>query len=106
MNRPICIICSTFEKHEDAEKAGQMLLEKRMIACAQISSTIASLYRWQGKLERAEEVMLTMKTLPHKLSAVQEALEKNHPYDTPEVLVQSTCEVSEKYYRWMLEEVQ
>lgn len=106
MNMPVCIISSTFDKLEDAEKTGQLLLESRKIACAQISSPIISLYRWKGQLERAQEVVLTVKTLPGNLSAVQAMLEKLHPYETPEILVRSDSEVSEKYYSWMMKEVQ
>lgn len=106
MNRRICIISSTFDRLDDAEALGRRLLESRRIACAQISSPIISLYRWKNKLERSEEVVLTLKTLPKNLGLVQAQLEDQHPYDTPEILIRSDCEVSEEYYRWMLEEVQ
>ncbi len=105
MNRPVCIISSTFGKFEDAEKIGQMLLAGRKVACAQISSPILSLYRWKDKLERSEEVVLTLKTLPDNLVEVQSLLEQNHPYETPEILVRLDCEVSEKYHSWMQEEI-
>ncbi len=106
MNRPVCVISSTFDKFEDAERIGRMLLDSRNVACAQISSPITSLYRWNNSLERSEEVVLTLKTLPGNLLAAQSLLESLHPYETPEILVRSDCEVSEKYYGWMLEEIQ
>ncbi len=105
MNRQICVISSTFDTFEKAEDTGRKLLESRKIACAQISSPIISLYRWQGNLERSEEVILTIKTLSENLTEAQKLLEELHPYDTPEILVRTDCLVSEKYYKWMLEEV-
>ncbi len=46
----------------EAESIGSRLVEKGLVACAQISAPITSVYRWEGRIQSSEEWMCTMKT--------------------------------------------
>jgi len=39
-----------------------MVLEERLAACVQLLPQVESLYRWQGQIEQAEEILLLIKT--------------------------------------------
>ena len=45
----------TFDQRETAEKVGRLLVERYLVACAQVSGPVTSCYRWKGKIETAEE---------------------------------------------------
>jgi periplasmic divalent cation tolerance protein len=101
----ILLISTTVERKEDAERIANLLLERRLVACAQISAPITSIYRWREKLTTATELLLTMKTLPQHFAAVEEVLLQEHPYQIPEIIGQEIPAVSDSYSRWVQQEV-
>ena len=70
---------------EKAEALAEALLERRLAACVALTS-LRSLYRWQGQLERSQEVQLLIKTTPEQLPALAAAVHELHSYTTPEWL--------------------
>ncbi len=101
----IVLLSTTTEKKEDAENIAKELLNKRLIACAQISGPVSSHYRWQGKLEHSEEFVLSVKTASHLFEQVKAAIAALHPYELPEVIGNSALETTEDYLQWVLGEV-
>ena len=82
----VVMVLTTEADGEKAEALARCLLERRLVAC--VSTTpIRSHYRWQGVVERAEEVQLLLKTNRHRLQALEEAVRELHSYDTPEWIV-------------------
>jgi periplasmic divalent cation tolerance protein len=45
-----------------AERIAVELVDLRLAACAQVSGPMQSTYRWEGKIENAEEWLCTAKT--------------------------------------------
>ena len=58
----IIAIHTTLANIDEARKIATILLDQKLIACAQISSPIESIYRWKDKVETAIEYKLTVKT--------------------------------------------
>ncbi|MGB3211975.1 MAG: divalent-cation tolerance protein CutA [Desulforhopalus sp.] len=104
--KEIVLISSTFEHKEDAERIARKLLEHTLVACAQISGPTTSLYRWEGKIVSATEFSLILKTTIQCTEPVKAFLHREHPYDLPEILVQSIPHSSEEYSSWVYGEVQ
>ena len=77
------LIYSTFPDKIIAEKAAHALLEKRLVACANIVPAMQSLYWWQGKIENAAEIMLLAKTTSEQFEAVNACILSLHPYECP-----------------------
>jgi periplasmic divalent cation tolerance protein len=65
-----------------------------------------SVYRWQGKVERADEYLLIVKTTAEQASRVETAFKQMHPYDLPEHLELSVEGGSEAYLGWIAGEVE
>ncbi len=101
----LLIITTTVENKEDAERLTALLLEQRLVACAQISAPITSIYRWQGKVCTATEYTLALKTLRQHYPIIKEIILREHPYETPEIIAQEITMISESYAHWLQQEV-
>ena len=104
--KSITILSTTVEHRIDAERLATTLLERKLIACAQISGPITSVYRWDDKINRSEEFTLNVKTTPAACKTVFEVLRKNHPYELPEIVGTDTSLVEDHYLDWVHTEVQ
>ncbi len=98
---PVSLVLTTEADRERAEALALALLERGLVACASLHPVV-SLYRWQGQLERSEEVQLLLKTSPGKLEALRRGLGELHSYDTPE-WIHWQASSDGCYGRWLLE---
>ena len=88
----------------DQIKAGalaEQLITRRLAACVTLMP-VQSCYRWQGKIERAQEVQLLIKTSSQHLEQLLSVLEQPHSYDTPEIL-QLAAQAGAAYAAWALD---
>jgi periplasmic divalent cation tolerance protein len=81
------IAFATAPDAEVAARIARALVEERLVACANLVGTVRSIYRWQGRVEDADEVMLVLKTRADRVGALAERLRALHPYDLPELVV-------------------
>ena len=103
--KTLILITTAVERKEDAERIAALLLERRLVACAQISTPITSVYRWRGEVTTASELVLSLKTLPQHYALIEEVLLQEHPYETPEIIAQEIPFVSNAYSDWVKQEV-
>jgi periplasmic divalent cation tolerance protein len=80
---------------------GQKLVEERLAACATVISGAESIYRWEGKIETAEEALLLLKTETERLEELEARLLALHTYTTPEFLVLKVDAGSQAYLQWL-----
>jgi periplasmic divalent cation tolerance protein len=104
--KSIVLISTTLENKEDAKRIAKLLLDRKLIACAQISGPITSLFRWKGKTTSATEFTLSLKTTLLCSASVKTLLRQEHPYDLPEIIVQEIHNSSDEYSEWVYGEVQ
>ena len=55
-------VYTTYPAIVEAERAGRALVERRLCACVNILPGMVSIYRWQGAVERGDEVVMIIKT--------------------------------------------
>jgi periplasmic divalent cation tolerance protein len=103
--KPIILISTTLESKADAERIARLLLDRKLIACAQISGPMTSLYRWKGVTTSAIEYALNLKTIPSCTEKVKVLIRKEHPYDLPEIIIQEVSDSSNEYSQWIYGEV-
>ncbi len=101
----IVIISTTFEHKNDGEKISKLLLEDRLIGCAQLSGPITSYYRWDGQITESTEFTLTLKTTVSLYEKVEARLKEIHPYELPEIIAQVVSLGSKEYQEWVGKEV-
>jgi periplasmic divalent cation tolerance protein len=100
------LVLTTAGNEAEAQKIAQELVEKRLAACVNIVPRIQSLYRWEGKVETAEEHLLLIKTTRTRASKVQAAIRELHSYDLPEFIVISMEGGSAEYLKWIEESIE
>ncbi|RME72031.1 MAG: divalent-cation tolerance protein CutA [Verrucomicrobia bacterium] len=91
---------TTCETREDALRLARGLVEAKLAACAQISGPLTSVYRWDGRIEAAEEYRLTVKFPARAEPSIRAWLETHHPYEVPQWVAVTATAVSEKYLNW------
>jgi len=99
------IVLSTAGSREEAERIATALMERRLAACVNMVPQLRSIYRWEGKVEQAEEVLLIIKTSADRFPSVRDAVESLHSYDVPECVCLTVEDGSEKYLKWIAEMV-
>ena len=99
-------VYTTWPTTVEAETAGRALVERRLAACVNILPGMISHYRWEGKVERAEEAVMIVKTRASLAAAVSEAVKELHAYDTPAILVMPLESVEGTYLKWLLTETE
>jgi periplasmic divalent cation tolerance protein len=65
---------------------------------------MVSLYWWQGKIDRGDEVVMIIKTRASLAEAVRAAVRQMHSYTTPAILVLPIETVDPDYHAWIVEE--
>ena len=95
------IILSTCADREQAERIAHRLLELHLAACVNILPGVQSIYRWQGGIESAAEVLLLIKTRSSLTAEVHSTLADLHSYEVPEFLVLPISGGSESYLAWL-----
>ena len=99
----VFLVLSTFGDRATAETCAQHLVKHRHAACVQIDGPIRSVYQWKGKIEADDEFRLLVKTSSQALDGCLTALQKQHPYDLPEIIVLN-ADASTAYACWVSEQ--
>ena len=99
------IVLTTTGSREEAEKIAHALVERRLAACVNIVSPIHSVYRWQGKVEDADEHLLLIKTTAAGFDAVARAIRELHSYELPECIELAIDHGSPDYLTWIEQSV-
>ena len=77
---------STVPNRKIAQNLVQLILQKRLAACVNISSPVESIYWWQKKIEKAKEYVLFIKTTARSYKKLERLILAHHPYSVPEIL--------------------
>jgi periplasmic divalent cation tolerance protein len=96
-----CIVLTTAGSADEARKIARALVERRLAACVNIVPQIESVYRWQGKIESASELLLVIKTDAGAFEGVRATLEALHSYEIPECVMFSVDEGEQEYLDWI-----
>jgi periplasmic divalent cation tolerance protein len=99
--RQFALVLVTAPDLRTARILARGVLKARLAACANLVPGLESHYWWQGKLERAGEVLIVFKTTKAKLSALEKHVLEKHPYDTPEILALSVTSGTQRYLDWL-----
>jgi periplasmic divalent cation tolerance protein len=87
-----------------AESIGGACVEARLAACANVMGPISSIYRWEGRIERADEVPLLLKTRADLFAALCDRVKQAHPYETPSIVATELALVDGDYADWLRQE--
>ncbi len=87
-----------------ARRIADALVGERLAACVNLLPGISSVYRWQGRVEQAEEVLLVVKTTRGRLEALTRRVQALHPYELPEVVAVDIAGGLPGYLAWIADQ--
>jgi len=94
-------LSTTTATAQQAEEIAKALVEQRLAACVQIIPQVRSVYRWQGKIEQADEWLCLVKTHRSLLSQVEAEICQRHSYECPELIAVPVEAGSAAYLEWL-----
>ena len=100
--RIVLVTCASIE---EARRIAQHVVERKLAACASIVPRVESIYRWKGKVERAKETLLMIKTTAARLRKLESEVKRLHSYDVPEFVVIPIIAGSQQYLDWLRKSV-
>ena len=95
---------TTVESEELGNALADGLLGTYLCACVKMLPGVYSTFRWEGKIEDAEEILLVVTTTKEKSAAVVEYINENHDYEIPEIIIVDIVGSSEGYNNWVMEQ--
>jgi periplasmic divalent cation tolerance protein len=98
-----CIVFSTAGSQAEADKIAGALLKARAASCVQMAP-IVSTYHWKGKIERADEIHLIIKTRDEIYPDVEEIIKSNHSYEVPQIVKLPITGGLPAYLEWVRDE--
>ena len=99
----IVLALCTFPDAEIARRIAREMVELRLAACGNVLPQIHSIYRWQGKVESADEALGIFKLPASRYAEFESKLRSLHPYEVPEIISARIDRGSPEYLRWILE---
>ena len=103
-DKPI-LVYATFPALDVAEAIAGALVDAGLVACANIFPGIVSIYVWDGKRQRDQEVSALLKTTARLGDAVVAEVRTRHPYDTPAILVLPVTGGEDAFTAWIQNQI-
>jgi periplasmic divalent cation tolerance protein len=97
----ILLVMTTLPDADAAHALAAKLVEARMAACVNVLAPCRSIYRWQGKVEDAEEVPVLIKTTASRYADLEAAIRAAHPYELPEIVAIPVAQGLPAYLAWV-----
>lgn len=95
------IVLVTTSSRVEAEKITHSLLEKKLIACANIINPVSSFFSWKGKTDQCEECLVVMKSRVDLFDELSKCVKSLHSYEVPEILALPIVAGSGGYLDWL-----
>ena len=97
------VVLVTTNGVRQAKKIARVLVEEKLAACANLITTVRSIYRWEGKVTEESECLMIIKTTRARFEEVRACVERLHSYSVPEVIALPIIDGSSNYLNWVAE---
>ncbi len=101
MNERYLVVLVTCPGSRHAGTLATVLLRKRLAACVNILPRVQSWFWWKGRLDRASESLLIIKTSARRFPALMRAVRAHHPYEVPEIIALPIVKGFQPYLAWL-----
>jgi periplasmic divalent cation tolerance protein len=100
----LIFVITTLADAAAGERLVHTLLDDGLIACGNLLPGMTSIYRWKGSIERADEVMVILKTRSSLADPLFSRIAELHPYEVPELVALPVAKGSHAYSAWVRQE--
>ncbi len=102
----MAVLCyATFPNQKIAQQIAENLLDRKLIACANIFPGVTSLYHWENKLVQDSEAVMIAKTVTQHENTILTLIKNLHPYDTPCIIFMPVKSGNIDFLSWVQNEV-
>jgi len=98
------VVLVTVTSKKEAQKISKALLKKKLAACVNIVPGLTSFFSWKGKIEKANELLLVIKTRKELFKKLEKEVKANHSYSVPEVIALPILDGSKSCIDWLKSE--
>lgn len=91
----------TASSADEAERIGQVVVDSRLAACANILQGVRSIFRWDNKVNVESECLIIMKSTLDRFSDLEAAIRQHHSYSVPEIIALPIIAGSIPYLEWI-----
>ena len=97
----LALVITTESDYDNARNLANHILKMQLSKCVSLSR-IDSIYCWEGSLEEAQEVQITIKTKPELLDNLIVTLKEKHTYEIPQIICLRASSSAE-YKKWLVQ---
>lgn len=101
----LLVVLVTTPTIQAARQLALTLVKEHHAACCNILPAVQSVYRWEGTIEEAEEVLMLVKTTPDQYIHLQQRIQELHPYSVPEIIAVPVVTGLKDYISWVRDAV-
>ncbi|HEY7531346.1 MAG TPA: divalent-cation tolerance protein CutA [Nitrospiraceae bacterium] len=103
-SRGVLLVFVTAANRSEALKISERAVRTKLAACGNVLPKIESVFRWKGKIERQQEVLVILKTTVRRYQALERMIKAAHSYQVPEIIAVSVVQGSRPYLDWVRRE--
>lgn len=96
----LTLVYITAGSEEEAKKIGKLVVQEKLAACVNYFP-IKSIYKWEGKLEDADEYVMLVKTTDKMYEKLKKRVEKEHSYETVCIMSIPVSDCTKDYLDWV-----
>jgi periplasmic divalent cation tolerance protein len=100
------VLFTTVATIEEAERLARTLLDRRLAACVNLLPAVQSIYRWEGKIESASEILLVIKSRRALFEGIRDVVQSLHSYAVPELIAVPVVDGYAPYLNWIDQETE
>lgn len=101
----IIIVLVTVPGPKEGSRISKGILTSRLAACVTLIPGVQSMYWWDGKIARAKEALLVVKTTKLNYQELERKILDLHPYEVPEIIAIPLIGGVPQYIEWIKREV-
>ena len=101
MSDSLILFYITIPNEKTGQEIANNLLNKKLIACANIFPTHTSIYSWDGEIKNEKEQVMILKTLSEKALATEAEIKSLHPYECPCIVQIKAETANEDFLNWV-----
>ncbi|MBK1854207.1 divalent-cation tolerance protein CutA [Verrucomicrobiaceae bacterium 5K15] len=95
------VVLCNFPNMEEARQIGTHLVKRQYAACVNIIPGAESIYQWQGKVCREQEILAVIKTSRKAFAVLNRELAALHSYEEPEIIALPVADGAAGYLAWI-----
>ena len=95
----------TASNKKEAEGMANKLLNKKLIACANVISNVNSYFVWKNKVQNSKEIIICGKTTSKNQTKIIKAVKSIHSYAVPCIIFFDIKNGNKDFLKWIKQSV-